>query len=170
MSATITYNNTTLTTVENEKKKLNTAGTWLQDDITVEDVSSSGGAAIIKDTIDEHGGTIREIITENELYIQQRYATPSQSAQNIEPTTGYNALSNVRISAIPSTYVGSGINIKSSNDLTVSGSTVTAPAGYYANAATYAFDFIDGNNLEYGIIDDDSSLIGVGLIDYMEVE
>ena len=42
----------------------------------------------------------------------------------------------VKVGAISSTYVGSGISRKSSSDLTASGATVTAPAGYYASDAT----------------------------------
>lgn len=42
----------------------------------------------------------------------------------------------VRVNRIPSTYVGSGITQRTSSNLTASGATVTAPAGYYANAAT----------------------------------
>lgn len=42
MSATVTYKGSMLTTVENETKKLSTAGTWLEDDITIEDVTSGG--------------------------------------------------------------------------------------------------------------------------------
>lgn len=38
MSTTITYKGSTITTVDNETKKLDTAGTWLEDDITVTDV------------------------------------------------------------------------------------------------------------------------------------
>jgi hypothetical protein len=42
----------------------------------------------------------------------------------------------VTVSAISSTYVGSEIARRSSTDLTVSGATVTAPAGYYSAAAS----------------------------------
>ena len=42
----------------------------------------------------------------------------------------------VKVGAISSTYVGSGITTRDSDDLTVSGGTVTAPAGYYSAAAS----------------------------------
>lgn len=59
--------------------------------------------------------------------------TPSGSAQG--PYYG-----RVSVNAISSTYVGSGITARSSSDLTVSGATVTAPAGYYASDASKSID------------------------------
>lgn len=41
MSATVTYKGNTLTTVNNETKILETAGTWLEDDLTIADVTES---------------------------------------------------------------------------------------------------------------------------------
>jgi len=98
--------------------------------------------------------------------------TPTESAitETITASSGYDGIGevDVTVNAISSSYVGSGITRRTSSDLSASGATVIAPAGYYANQATYAFT--DGNNLEYGIIDDDSSLVGVGLVGYMIIE
>ena len=41
MSATVTYKGNTLTTVHNTTKTLETAGTWLEDNITIVDDSTS---------------------------------------------------------------------------------------------------------------------------------
>lgn len=66
---------------------------------------------------------------------QTKSATPSESQQTITPDSGYY-LSSVTVGAIDSGYVGSGVSRKLSTDLTVSGATVTAPAGYYESAAS----------------------------------
>ena len=63
-------------------------------------------------------------------------ATPSESQQEIKPSTGYDALAKVTVGAVSSSYVGSAIDRRDSTDLSASGATVTAPAGYYENAAT----------------------------------
>lgn len=65
--------------------------------------------------------------------------TPSETAisETITASSGYDGIEEVDVSvgAISSTYVGSGITQRTASDLTASGATVTAPAGYYANAA-----------------------------------
>ena len=66
---------------------------------------------------------------------QTKSATPSETAQTITPDSGY-LLSSVSVAAIESDYVGSGITRRSSTDLTVSGGTVTVPAGYYSAQAS----------------------------------
>lgn len=62
--------------------------------------------------------------------------SPTESSQTITCDSGYDGLSSVQINAISSSYVGSGVARESSSDLTASGATVTAPAGYYASDAT----------------------------------
>lgn len=66
--------------------------------------------------------------------------TPTESAQSATVTadTGYDGLDevNVSVGAIDSEYVGSDITRRSSSDLSASGATVTAPAGFYESAAT----------------------------------
>ena len=64
--------------------------------------------------------------------------TPTESSQTVLPETGYAGMTSVQINAIPSNYVGSGITSRSSLDLSASGATVTAPAGYYASSASLA--------------------------------
>ena len=61
--------------------------------------------------------------------------TPTESQQTAVAAGKYT-LGAVTVGAIPSDYVGSGIDRNDSTDLTVSGATVTAPAGYYAADAT----------------------------------
>ena len=62
--------------------------------------------------------------------------TPTESAQNVRPDTGYDGLAGVNVGAISTTYVGSGIARKSSSDMSINGKTITAPAGYYASDGT----------------------------------
>lgn len=61
--------------------------------------------------------------------------TPTESSQTVGGSK-YMMEGAVTVNAIPSNYVGSGITQRSSSDLTASGDTVTAPAGYYGSAAT----------------------------------
>lgn len=61
--------------------------------------------------------------------------TPTESEQNAV-AAGVYTTGIVKVGAISSTYVGSGITQRDSDDLTVSGAIVTAPVGYYAEAAS----------------------------------
>lgn len=76
------------------------------------------------------------------LQSKSKSYTPSESSQSetISPDPGYDGLSavDVGVGAISSTYIGSGVTQRTSSDLTASGATVTAPAGYYANSASKA--------------------------------
>ena len=103
----------------------------------VEGTNAGGGGMTVIEEPDSHGGTI-VTITGDPVYLQAKSATPSESAQRINPDTGYTALKYVDISAVSSTYVGSGIDRRDTTDLTVSGDTVSVPAGYYANATSKA--------------------------------
>ena len=67
--------------------------------------------------------------------IEELIVTPSESEQTFNSSSldGYKP---VTVEAISSTYVGSDVPRNSSSDLTVSGATITAPAGYYSSAAS----------------------------------
>ena len=64
MATTVTYKGATLTTVDNNTRTLKTAGSYLEDDITLVDVS--GGVSITEQR-DSHGGTIVTITTDGEV-------------------------------------------------------------------------------------------------------
>lgn len=70
------------------------------------------------------------------LILEGKSVTPSETAQTVSPTSTDYYLSTVNVGAIPSDYVGSGVTQRDSTDLTASGATVTAQAGYYESAAT----------------------------------
>lgn len=107
MATTITYKGSVIATATNTTKTLNTQGKYMEGNVIITDSTAS-------------------------ISLQSKNATPSESAQTIAPDSGYDGLSSVSISAVPSTYVGSNIPRKSSSDLTASGSVVTVPAGYYS--------------------------------------
>ena len=82
---------------------------------------------------------IADIQPQISLQRKTKSYTPSEISQseNVEADSNYDGLERVSVSvgAIPSDYVGSGVTRKSSSDLLASGRTVTAPSGYYAEAA-----------------------------------
>lgn len=112
MSTTVTYKGSALTTVNNQTRILKTAGKYMEDDVTLVDVSGSS------------------------INNQDKTVTPIESQQTITADEGYTGLGTVTINAISSTYVGSGITVRDNDDLTVSGATVSVPAGYYSVAAS----------------------------------
>lgn len=82
---------------------------------------------------------IADIQPQISLQRKTKSYTPSEISQseNVEADSNYDGLERVSVSvgAIPSDYVGSGVTRRSSSDLLASGPTVTAPSGYYAEAA-----------------------------------
>ena len=193
MSTTVTYKGSTLATLANQTKTLDTAGTWLEDDITITDSSSSvslqsktvsytPSTSSQSSTITADSGydglssvsvsvaamPIGSAASGNAAYtkeddlmvvwftfpnftpgyisslgpfasgqdLENKTVTPTESSQTVTPTSDYHYLESVTVNAISPTYVGSGITQRSSSDLTASGATVTAPAGYYASAAS----------------------------------
>lgn len=62
MSTTVTYKGATLTTVENQTKTLQTAGTWMEGDLTLTDVTQGGGVTPTG-FVEEYSYTIESAIT-----------------------------------------------------------------------------------------------------------
>lgn len=118
MSTTVTYKGNVLTTVNNQTRTLLTSGKYMEDNVTLTDVP-------VTPSLETKSVTITP--------------TESSQSQTVLPTSPtYDGLSSVSVTvnAISSTYVGSGITRRSSSDLTASGATVSAPAGYYENAVS----------------------------------
>lgn len=77
-----------------------------------------------------------DVDTGDTINNQDKTATPTESRQYITPDTGYTGLGQVVVEPIANDYIGSAIDRRTSTDLSVSGATVTAPAGYYSAAAS----------------------------------
>ncbi len=61
--------------------------------------------------------------------------TPTETEQTAVAAQKYTT-GDIKVAAIPSDYIGSEVPQKSTSDMTASGATVTAPAGYYSEAAS----------------------------------
>ena len=104
-------------------------------------ISSNGTYNASSDNLDGYSQVIVNVPSEAPtLQTKTVSYTPSetQQASTVTADNGYDGLNkvNITVGAIPSTYVGSGVNRKTSSDLTASGATVTVPAGYYNNQAS----------------------------------
>lgn len=124
MATTITYKGSTLATATNQTKTLKTAGKYMEDDVTITDVSGSGSAVVVEDTLDSHGGIIREITAVSLAGDTVTAATLQQGY------TAHNALGE----AITGTLVPGGggtitLQTKSVTP-TESAQTITADSGY----------------------------------------
>lgn len=119
---------------------------------------SSGNLGFSEVTVDVEPSLDSLSVTENGLYLpesgtdgfdrvtvsvpapepvlQGKAVNPSDTAQHVEPDSGYDGLSAVDVGAIPSSYVGSGITRRSASDLTASGNTVSVPSGYYESSGS----------------------------------
>ena len=112
---TITYKGSSIAEMNaSGQKTLTTGGCYCEDDITIEYNRPESPTPAL----------------------QSKTVTPTESEQTVTADSGYDGLSEVTVEAIDSDYVGTGITRRSSSDLTVSGATVTTPAGFYAFSAS----------------------------------
>lgn len=102
-------------------------------------ITANGTYTASDDSLDGYSEVTVNVPTEGSTpTLQTKTATPTESQQTITPDTGYDGLSSVTVNPVSSTYVGSGIDRRTSSNLTASGATVTVPAGYYASQASKA--------------------------------
>lgn len=83
-----------------------------------------------KYTVSQMAAAINSINTAPDL--EEITITPSESQQTKTPTK--YGFSKVIVNAISNTYIGSAIAKRTATDMTASGASVTAPAGYYSTA------------------------------------
>ena len=92
---------------------------------------STGGGASLSVTGNYVGGEVLPI------YEGPYSVSPSETARTLE-TEGMKMTADVSVSAIPHDYVGTAVPRRASGDMAASGAVITAPAGYYAGAASKA--------------------------------
>lgn len=66
---------------------------------------------------------------------QNKTVSSSETDQTVTYDSGYTGLDTVSITGLGTNYVGSGIDRRDSTDLSLSGTVVTAPSGYYGSNA-----------------------------------
>ena len=104
-------------------------------DLEVEESTQQFDIELDSNIIVQGGGTLP-------AYEGSYTVDPSEQTQTLE-TNNKRMTRDLTVNGIPSDYVGSEVERRSSSDLTASGKTVTAPAGYYAEAAPK--DVADGS-------------------------
>lgn len=112
MSTTVTYKGNVIATVDNNTKTLNTRGKYLEDNVTLTDVSGVAGVISVVDTIDTHGGIIRTITSAEEIHLASKTITENGTYNpQTDGVDGYSSVSvNVSASAEGVAYVYSDLD------------------------------------------------------------
>lgn len=95
---TISYKGSTIATMSSSgTKTLNTAGTYCEDDITI-DYTKTGMTVV--ETLDPNGGTIVSISGDPVTSLQAKTVIPTSQSQTISADSGYDAISEVLVQEI----------------------------------------------------------------------
>ena len=81
MATTVTYKGATLTTVDNATKVLETAGTWMEDDLTLVDVSGGGSGS----DFDDYMSGVDIAINSNITYLKSEGITSNNITEIVLP-------------------------------------------------------------------------------------
>lgn len=110
----------------------------IQVELNIEESTNQFALGVSEDPVQFALGITTQIVAGTaEEYAGPYSVTPSASVQTLQ-TEGYAMAHDVTVESIPGDYVGPDVTRRASSDLTNSGAAVTAPAGYYENAASKA--------------------------------
>lgn len=133
-SAVPTKGATTITPNANSQTAIS-SGTYATGDITVSAVPTETKNITANGTYIPSNGkyfsSVNVSVAGDTFDTQEKSVTPTESEQIVTPDTGYDGLSSVTISAVPSTYVGSGVTRKSATVYTPTESEQVITAGQY---------------------------------------
>ena len=151
---TIEYKNSTIATMSaSGTKTLETAGTYCEDDITI-NYTKTG--ITVTETLDPNGGTIVSISGDPVTSLQAKTVTPTSQSQTISADSGYDAISEV--------LVQGDSNLVSSN--IASGVSIFGVVGTFAGGGDDLKNFIEQHNTISSFSNSGISVIGTGAFAY----
>ena len=157
MSTTVSYKGSVIGVVENESKKLDTAGMWLEADVIITDVSSGGGTPTLE--------TVTKTYT----------PSTSQQTETITPSTGYDGIGevDVTVNAMPSGTLGTPLAVKGavSNHTMEITPVVATQAGYIATQSkTGTVATVFASELDSGTKTISANGTGIDVVGYAAVD
>ena len=150
----ISYKGSTIATMSSSgTKTLETAGTYCEDDITI-DYTKTGMTVV--ETLDPNGGTVVSISGDPVTSLQAKTVTPTSQSQTISADSGYDAISEVLVQG-DSNLIGSNI---------ASGVSIFGVVGTFAGGGDDLKNFIEQHNTISSFSNSGISVIGTGAFAY----